>query len=226
MIPLVTAFAVAVGLTLDATLPYWGHWAANGLVLVGWLLVFRAATRAERRGLVACVVLATLGEIFLCYGWGLYEYRYGNIPVFVPLGHSMIFLSGCRLAPKAPAATWKVVVGLTVPAVLVLAATGVDTAGLLWLPMFLACLLPRGTRHLYGTMFPVALAVEIAGTQVGSWWWFADVPWVSLTSMNPPLCAGVFYCVLDLLVLSTERLWLREARPAATDPVAGRAASE
>ena len=205
-IPAITAFAVAVGLTLDAVLPYWGHWAASGLVLLCWIAVFRIATREERHGLIACVILATLGELFLCYGWGLYEYKYGDIPVFVPLGHSMIFLSGLRLAPKAPRATWKVVVALTVPAVAVLAITGVDTGGLLWLPMFLACLIPRETRHLYGTMFPVALAVEIAGTQVGSWTWYADIPWVSLTSTNPPLCAGVFYCVLDLLVLGVERL--------------------
>jgi hypothetical protein len=29
------------------------------------------------------------------------------------------------------------------------------------------------------------------------------VPWLGLTTINPPLAAGAFYCVLDLLVVTT-----------------------
>jgi len=40
-----------------------------------------------------------------------------------------------------------------------------------------------------------------------------DVPWLGMSTINPPLTAGVFYCVLDLLVVTTvARLMKRENR--------------
>jgi len=38
---------------------------------------------------------------------------------------------------------------------------------------------------------------------LGNWGWGANVPWLGLTTINPPLAAGAFYCVLDLLVVAT-----------------------
>ena len=52
-------------------------------------------------------------------------------------------------------------------------------------------------------MFVLALAMEIYGTWLGNWTWARDVPWLGLTAVNPPLAAGAFYCVLDLLVVAT-----------------------
>jgi hypothetical protein len=52
-------------------------------------------------------------------------------------------------------------------------------------------------------MFVLALAMEIYGTLLGNWAWNAEVPWLGLTALNPPLAAGAFYCVLDLLIVAT-----------------------
>jgi hypothetical protein len=52
-------------------------------------------------------------------------------------------------------------------------------------------------------MFVLSLAMEIYGTALGNWAWGAEVPWLGLTTINPPLAAGAFYCVLDLLVVAT-----------------------
>ena len=49
------------------------------------------------------------------------------------------------------------------------------------------------------------LEVNIYGTWLGNWVWRIDVPWIGLTTNNPPLAAGVFYCVLDFLVMTTVR---------------------
>lgn len=205
-VPFLTTLAVAVGLFLDASFPdIPGHVAANLFVALCFAMVFRAATAHERRSLLLCVAVATLGELFLCFGWGLYEYRHGNLPPFVPLGHSMIFLTGCRLAPAFRPWIWRAVAAGSAVGVAALAVTGVDTAGLLWYPLFALCLVLSPARPLYGVMFLLALAVEVAGTRAGSWVWFDTVPWFGLRSTNPPLCAGTFYCVLDLLVLTAER---------------------
>jgi hypothetical protein len=56
-------------------------------------------------------------------------------------------------------------------------------------------------------MFALSLLMEIYGTWLGNWRWWPMVPGIGLTSINPPLAAGAFYCVLDLLVVaSVQRL--------------------
>jgi hypothetical protein len=42
------------------------------------------------------------------------------------------------------------------------------------------------------------------------------VPWLALTTLNPPLAAGAHYCVLDLLVTATNAAL--ERRRAAVAP--------
>ena len=41
------------------------------------------------------------------------------------------------------------------------------------------------------------------GTAIGNWYWLPDVPVTGWTTLNPPLAAGTFYCMLDMLVVTT-----------------------
>jgi len=65
------------------------------------------------------------------------------------------------------------------------------------------CIVFGRAKKLYAVMFVLALAMEIFGTWLGNWGWHAAVPWLGLTTLNPPLAAGAFYCVLDMLVVAT-----------------------
>ncbi len=206
-LPAIAIVAIAVGLFLDRTFGYPGHLLADGFVLLCWFAARRIATRVERVEQILCVVLATLGELFLCFGWGLYEYRFHNIPLFVPLGHSLIFLAGLRLARRAPPRIAQLIVPIALAAVILLALRGDDRLGLLLFPLFALCLLVKRQRRLYAVMFLVSYLVEIAGTRAQAWRWIAVDPVFGLTLTNPPVCAGTFYCVLDLLVLIAQRIW-------------------
>ena len=93
------------------------------------------------------------------------------------------------------------------PFVLCLAVSGADTLGVPLFVMFVACLIFGGAKRLYAVMFVLALAMELYGTWIGNWTWNMQVPWLGLTAVNPPIAAGAFYCVLDLLVLSTLRAY-------------------
>ena len=83
-----------------------------------------------------------------------------------------------------------------------LAWLGRDTLGPLLYLLFVVCLIASPSRRLYATMFVLSATMEIYGTWIGNWRWSAEVPWLGLTAMNPPLAAGAFYCVLDLLVVT------------------------
>ena len=175
-------------------------------------LLWRRSSREERPALALCLAFATAGEVFLSLAWGLYDYRLGNIPLFVPPGHVLLFWLGTRIAAKLPAQSEWLVPIVSLPVVAALALTGRDTLGPLLFAMFVGCMaIPRG-RKLYATMFALSLVMELYGTWLGNWTWRAEVPWLGLATTNPPLAAGAFYCVLDLLVIAARGSVAGQAR--------------
>ena len=205
--PAVKAAAVVIaiggGLVLDQKLEFWGQALTDIVVWAVFLHYLLRAPLAEQESLVACVLYATFGEIFLSLGWGLYTYRLDNIPLFVPPGHALLFMLGALLAPHlTDRLTWAVPLAST-PFVLALCVTGIDTLGAPLFAIFLLCMIFGPAKKLYATMFVLSLAMEIEGTWLGNWTWSPHVPWLGLSTINPPLAAGAFYCALDLLVTAT-----------------------
>jgi len=131
----------------------------------------------------------------------------------VPPGHALLFALGVTLAARLPHwITWAVPLAAA-PLIVALAWTGSDTLGA---PLFARLSAMQASssansraRKLYAVMFMLALAMEIYGTAPGNWAWHGDVPWLGLNTLNPPLAAGAFYCVLDLLVVVTTSLLQR-----------------
>ena len=207
-VPECAVMNLIIAATILAGLPLDQHWARFGQLAVSvaaWAVCAMLWMRSEprtRRALAACLVIATLGEVFLSLGWGVYRYRLGNIPLFVPPGHVLLFFLGTQIARRLPArGEWAVAV-LALPVVALFAWSGRDTLGPLLYALFLLCLWLSPSRRLYATMFVLSLAMELYGTWIGNWTWTRDVPWLGLSAANPPLAAGAFYCVLDLLVVA------------------------
>ena len=204
---LIIIATIAGGLLLDQ------HWARHGQLAVSaitWLLfavLWRRTRPGHRPALFACLAFATAGEAFLSLVWGLYEYRLGNIPLFVPPGHVLLFFLGMQIAERLPARSEWWMALLAAPLVAAFAWNGRDTLGPLLYMLFIACMWLSPARRLYATMFVLSFAMELYGTWMGNWVWSAQVPWLGLTAANPPLAAGAFYCVLDLLVVSATNKW-------------------
>src|SRR5262249_10964462 len=99
--------------------------------------------------------------------------------------------------------------------------TGLGTLDALLFSLFLLCILSGRASKLYAVMFVLSLAMEIYGTWLGNWTWAAEAPWLGFTTINPPLAAGAFYCMLDMLVVAT--VASRRGLPAAK--VTGRVAA-
>ena len=194
---------ITIGLFVDQHVPVWGQHAVS-IVTWAMLLYWLAhSTPDTRTSMILCVAYATAGEIFLSLGWGLYEYRLNNIPLFVPPAHALVFVLGVAISKRMPdSITWAVPLAAA-PPVFILAWIGADTMGLILYALLLLCMVFSNGRKLYAVMFMLSLGLEIYGTAVGNWAWLPDVPVTGWTTMNPPLAAGTFYCMLDMLVVTT-----------------------
>jgi hypothetical protein len=151
--------------------------------------------------LVLCLLIATAGEVILSLVWGLYDYRLHNIPLFVPPGHVLLFWFGLRTVKLILPRLLDVGALVSGMAVLALALSGRDLLSVpLWL-MFAACWYFGPARRFYTWMFVIALVMEVYATIIGNWAWRSTVPLLDVATTNPPLAAGAFYCMLDVIVL-------------------------
>jgi hypothetical protein len=191
---------LGIGIPVDAG---GASWAQAAVSAWSWLALAWIASRvapAHRLELAACVALATAGELFLKDVWGLYEYRLGNLPAFIPAGHALVFAAAVRMSRLTPpwfttavTSAFAVVVGWG-------AVRGYDTFGLIWFAAFAAYVRWSTNPRLCATLFVFALGIEAYGTSLGGWRYYTVEPWFGLTTTNPPVWIGAIYCTLETLV--------------------------
>src|SRR4051812_19424808 len=98
---------IAGGLLVDQLWVSHGQDAASLLVWLVFAVLWMRGSPRQRLAFLACLAFATAGEVFLSLVWGLYEYRLGNIPLFVPPGHVLLFFLGTQIAARLrPNAEW------------------------------------------------------------------------------------------------------------------------
>ncbi len=194
------AFATIVGgLSLDGSeIP----WARPVVVIWSWLAlacVLFWCNWALRVQLLLCVAIATAGELFLMNVWGIYRYRLDDLPAYVPAGHALAYGATVQLARHTPRWWPFAAAAVTAPWVVFAAWHEIDTQGVLWFPLFLACLFSRD-RVFFAVLFTVALGIELFGTIHGGWEYHDREPVFGLTTTNPPVMVGAMYCALVVLV--------------------------
>lgn len=202
---IVVVVALLTGAVADVYGGLIGQMAASAVMWCLALSLMRASPPDWRLALWACMIWATFGEIVLSLTWGLYAYRLGNIPFFVPPGHVLLFYVGMVLAPRVPRCLVIAVVLCAIGYAAVTWMTATDTLSMPLILVFFLCMIRPKDRQLYALMFVISLLVELYGTWLGNWSWRQDVRWTSLTAANPPIAAGAFYCTLDLLIGLTVR---------------------
>lgn len=204
------------------------------LALCTWgflAIAFAYLTPMERAQTSVVVVVATCAEIIGSVIWGVYSYRLGNLPLFVPPGHGLVYLTGLRLS-QAPlfAARPQIlvrlaIVGVTVWALLGLTVLGrTDVAGAVGATVLVVFLLRGRAPAVYAGVFMAVAFLEIYGTWVGTWTWAAEIPHIGIADGNPPSGAASGYVFFDIAALALApwllRSWsrLRPPRPPAAPP--------
>lgn len=176
-----------------------------------------------------CVVVATGFEIVGSLIWGVYRYRFHNLPLYVPPGHGLVYLFAITAARTpllqkygraacllilAIASGWALA-GLTV---LVPVMHRVDVDGALLLPLFAWFLLRSPRATMFAAIFVAVTELELVGTAVGTWYWLPVTPYLHSRSGNPPSAIAGGYGVIDGTVLLVSMGLLR-LRDLYTNPV-------
>jgi hypothetical protein len=198
------------------TTEVWQQWILGLLTFAALYLAALKAPKEQRMQVWVCVVVATGFEIFGSLIWGLYRYRFHNVPLYVPPGHGAVYLFGL-LAAQTPvvlqygrrvahvilagATTWALA-GLTV---LPLITGRFDLQGAMCLPIFAWFVLRSPRWPLFAAIFIATGELEIFGTFFRDWQWLAIAPWTHIPSGNPPSVIAGGYCVIDASVLLAMR---------------------
>ncbi len=222
-----------------------GVWPQYALGVVTFGLLWACTRRlppGQRRQIWVCVVVATAFEVLGSQVVGVYRYRLGNIPLYVPPGHGLVYFFGLtagglpvfqRYGRRAAvvvlgACAAYAVLGLTVlPAF----THRLDVQGALCLPVLAWCVVSTPRYALFAAIFVATLDLELAGTWAGDWTWAAHAPISGLPSGNPPSAIAGGYCVIDGTVLLVTaglarrwppRYWRRSALDRGQTPGAAR----
>ena len=186
----------------------------------GWAVLARYA----HGGVVA---VATVGEVAGSIAWGIYHYRSHDLPLFVPPGHGLVYLTGLAIARIVgerrivrAAAVGSVGWGLAGLTLL----PRPDVAGGLGVAVLGAGLWRSRARAAYAGVFFVVAALELYGTSIGAWHSTRTLPGLGITDGNPPSGAASGYVGFDVLAMliaptllyAAAKLKPKQATPPAT----------
>jgi hypothetical protein len=189
--------------------------ALTWVVLAACVVRIPPRLRAQTLGVI---LFATCGEVVGSLIWGVYTYRLENLPLFVPPGHGIVFLTGLALALALRRHANLLVAGAAAFAV-VWAAAGLlgfprlDVAGAIGIPVLLAFFCLSRNRAIYAGVFLVVAALEFYGTAIGTWLWHPELPGLGIPNGNPPSGVAAGYVWFDVMALLVAPLLLPLVSP-------------
>lgn len=184
----------------------------NLLGMIAWIFLLGlllGENREIRIQVVIAVAFATAGEHFASIYMGGYTYRLENVPLYIPPGHGMVYLTAVALARSGffldharKIATFVIVVcGLW-------SAWGIsgipeqgDQVGALLYVVLLIYLFKGRSPLVYLAAFFITTWLELIGTAAGTWRWATIEPVFNLSQGNPPSGVAAWYCLVDAVAI-------------------------
>jgi hypothetical protein len=218
---------VAIALPLDRSSTPSQQTALSFLAWIFLGVALALQPRPIRVQVVGLVVLATILECVGSLIWGAYAYRLENLPLYVPAGHGLFYLSALRAAslPIMQRHARGVVIATTATASMwmlygLVAHPLPDLLGFVTWAIFIRFIVRGRYPLLYAVSFAMTTALELYGTGLGIWRWAPVLPVLMLPAGNPPTGIGAGYAAMDAL---TRRIVARIERARAARRFSGTA---
>ncbi|MCO6428143.1 hypothetical protein [Nitrosomonas communis] len=204
-----TFFCVAVSLVIDA---HAGLIIQNLLGVIAWIFLVGlliGENKEIRIQVAIAVAFATAGEHFASIYMGGYTYRFENVPLYVPPGHGMVYLTAVALArsgfflkhARKIAAFVVIVCGIwSFWGVSGFPEQG-DQVGAILFCVFLIYLFKGRSPMVYLAAFFITTWLELIGTAAGTWQWAKLEPIFNLSQGNPPSGVAAWYCLVDAVAI-------------------------
>ena len=173
------------------------------------LLALRRETAPVRVQVAVVVVYATVIEYVFSHWLGVYEYRLGTVPVFVPPGHGLVYLAALSFGRTTfaarharPLLALVLVVGGAWALWGLTLSPQPDALGAFWYLCLVAFAWKGRSPLLYVGAFVVVSYLEIVGTSLGAWTWGAVDPVLGVVTIgNPPSGIAGGYAWFDAAAL-------------------------
>ena len=212
---------VAIALPLDRSSSAAQQFVLSLLAWAFLAIALLLQPTAIRFQVVALVVLATILECIGSLVWGAYTYRLDNLPLYVPAGHGLFYLSALRTAslPFLQGHARVIVIAVTAGATAwtvygLIARPLPDLLGFVTWAIFIRFIVRGRYPLLYAVSFAMTTALELYGTGLGIWTWSPVLPVLMLPAGNPPTGIGAGYAAMDAL---TRRIVARIERSRAAE---------
>jgi hypothetical protein len=212
------------------------RWLQRVLGVATWgvlALVLSRESPLVRVQTAVVVAFATLVEFTFSPLLGVYDYRFHNVPTYVPPGHGLVYLAA--LAVGRTLVVRAHTTGLTVVALSglggyaaygLLVAQRADVLGAFWFVCLVGFSIWGPSRGLYIGAAVVVTYLELVGTSLGTWTWQPHDPTGVVSIGNPPSGAAGGYGWFDLAALLLAPALLARFQPDARRQASVEAPSE
>lgn len=217
LIAALTFFCVPVSLYIDG---FASIEIQNALGVLAWVFLIGLLVGEKneiRMQVVIAVAFATAGEHFASIYMGGYTYRLENVPLYVPPGHGMVYLTAVALARSGLFLEYARSIAIFVVVVCGLwslwGISGIpehgDRVGAILYCVFLIYLFKGRSPLVYLGAFFITTWLELIGTAAGTWKWATLEPIFDLTQGNPPSGVAAWYCLVDAVAIGCAPILLR-----------------
>jgi hypothetical protein len=203
-------FILFLGLFFDSVFfaeNYFEHsqWINNICVVFVFVYCYCKGTSRVREQLIYAFFIGVIGEYIFSLSLGMYSYRLGNIPHYIPFGHALVFLGVYSFSRKSKIRlnSKKINLFLTISIIVysfVFLVFKNDVFGFV-MTILVFCSLRKYPKEklFYLTMYGVVVYAELIGTSLNTWSWpkLAFNTFEVLPSANPPSGICLFYYGLD-----------------------------
>ena len=194
----------------------------NSLMIIGFFIMYFRTVKRVQELMIYAVIIGFLGEYLFSKYLGMYTYRLGNIPLYVPFGHAVLFARVFRFSKVSLVRKFHKSIEQFFGSIIILFASiyllfFADVFGfVMTVCVFLLLWKRPKDRLFFFTMYLLVAILEIGGTAFGCWKWpnIAFGMFKFLPSNNPPSGISLFYFLLDIgcFVMYTQRnkmAWFR-----------------